>query len=474
MSNYQALLAIPDAVGDEELAHIEDVINQVGITHLEDTDGVIRRISGHLNKKSIPLANEDGNGPTRLSFGKVKTLGIIEEDEPKPEPEGHAGRAHAVLSASSAHRWLHCTPAPRLEEQYPDSSSDAAAEGTAAHELAEHKLRNLQGLPSTLTSTDWVTEEMDDYTDDYADNVVAELDRAQKTSPAAFLAIEQRLDFSHIVPDGFGTGDALIVGDGTMTVIDLKYGKGVEVSAVGNPQMRLYALGALTQFGMIYNIDTVRMVIFQPRLNNVSVDEVSVAELVQWAENVVKPQAQAAIKGEGELTAGEWCRFCRHAPQCTALATKYFAPIPKQDDEVTPAAPAPETLTDDQIAQIVTWSGELKKWLSTVEKFALDQANNGHAYPGLKLVEGRSVRRYTDEEAVAKAVEKTGHDPYEKKLLGITAMTKLLGKKQFQDTLGDLVHKPQGKPTLVPESDKRPALAVATPETVFQPLEKGA
>lgn len=468
MSEYQALLAIPDAVGDEELAHIEDVINQVGITHLEGGDGVIRRIAGHLNKKTIPLANEDGNGPTRLSFGKVKTLGTIEEDE--PEPAGHAGRAHAVLSASSAHRWLNCTPAPRLEEQYPDSSSDAAAEGTAAHELAEHKLRNLQGLPSTLTSTDWVTEEMDDYTDDYVDNVVAELDRAQKNSPAAFLAIEQRLDFSHIVPDGFGTGDALIVGDGTMTVIDLKYGKGVEVSAAGNPQMALYALGALTQFGMIYNIETVRMVIFQPRLNNVSVDEVSVTELMQWADTVVKSRAQAAINGEGELNAGEWCRFCRHAPQCTALAAKYFAPIPKQDDEVTPAAPAPETLTDDQIAQIVTWSGELKKWLSTVEKFALDKANSGHTYPGLKLVEGRSVRRYTDEAAVAAAVEQAGHDPYEKKLLGITAMTKLLGKKQFQDTLGDLVHKPQGKPTLVPESDKRPALQVATPETMFQPL----
>lgn len=468
MSSYQALLAIPDAVGDEELAHIEDVINQVGITHLEDNDGVIRRIAGHLNKKTIPLANEDGDGPTRLSFGKVKTLGTLEED--KSEPVGHSGRAHAILSASSAHRWLHCTPAPRLEEQYPDSSSDAAAEGAAAHELAEHKLRNLQGLPSTLTSTDWVTEEMDDYTDDYVDNVVAELDRAQKTSPAAFLAIEQRLDFSHIVPDGFGTGDALIVGDGTMTVIDLKYGKGVEVSAVGNPQMALYALGALTQFGMIYNIETVRMVIFQPRLNNVSVDEVSVAELMQWADTVVKPKTQAAINGEGELTAGEWCRFCRHAPQCTALAAKYFAPIPKEADEVTPAAPAPDTLTDDQIANIITWSGELKKWLSTVEKFALDKANSGHTYPGLKLVEGRSVRKYTDEDAVAAAVEKAGHDPYEKKLLGITAMTKLLGKKQFQDTLGDLVHKPAGKPTLVPESDKRPALAVATPETVFKPL----
>ena len=299
---------------------------------------------------------------------------------------------------------------------------------------------------------------------------MAELARAQETGAAAFLAIEQRLDFSHIVPDGFGTGDALIVGDGTMTVIDLKYGKGVEVSAVGNPQMRLYALGALAQFGMIYNVDRVRMVIFQPRLNNTSVDEISVEELITWGREVVAPRAQLAIQGEGELNAGEWCRFCRHAPQCPALAAQYLEPLPKESDEMTPAAPDPETLTDDQIANIVAWSGEIKKWLSKVEKFALDEANNGHSYPGLKLVEGRSVRKYTDEEKVAAAVEKTGHDPYEKKLLGITAMTKMLGKKQFQDTLGGLVHKPAGKPTLVPESDKRPALQTATPETVFQPL----
>ena len=170
----------------------------------------------------------------------------------------HTGRAHAILSASSSHRWLNCTPAPRLEAQYPDSESDAAAEGTAAHELAEHKLRLLNGDESTLVGdSDWINEEMDSYTDDYVDNVMAELARAQESSPAAFLAIEQRLDFSHIVPDGFGTGDALIVGDGTMTVIDLKYGKGVEVSAEGNPQMRLYALGALAQFGMIYNVHPV-------------------------------------------------------------------------------------------------------------------------------------------------------------------------------------------------------------------------
>lgn len=460
-----------DFTNDTERAGVEKTITQAGITHIEDDRGDIRKIFGRLNKKTVPL-NNGGDGPQRLAFDKVKTFGAMEEKKAEPAGEvKHTGRAHAILSASSSHRWLNCTPAPRLEAQYPDSESDAAAEGTAAHELAEHKLRLLNGDESTLVGdSDWINEEMDSYTDDYVDNVMAELARAQETSPAAFLAIEQRLDFSHIVPDGFGTGDALIVGDGTMTVIDLKYGKGVEVSAVGNPQMRLYALGALAQFGMIYNIDRVRMVIFQPRLNNVSVDEISVDELTTWAREVVTPRAQLAIQGEGELNAGEWCRFCRHAAQCPALAAQYLEPLPKESDEVTPAAPAPETLTDDQIANIVAWSGEIKKWLSKVEKFALDEANNGHSYPGLKLVEGRSVRRYTDEDAVAAAVEKTGHNPYEKKLLGITAMTKMLGKKQFQDVLGDLVHKPAGKPTLVPESDKRPALQAATPEIVFQPL----
>ena len=337
--------------------------------------------------------------------------------------------------------------------------------------FAEHKLRKLNGDDTApIKESDWADEEMDDHTDNYADNVMAELALAQETSPAAFLAIEQRLDFSRIVPDGFGTGDAIIVADGTMTIIDLKYGKGVEVSAVGNPQMRLYALGALAQFGMIYNINKVRMVIFQPRRGNTSVDEISVDELMAWGREVVAPRAQLAIKGEGELNAGAWCGFCKHAPQCPALASHYLEPLPKEPDEVTPAAPEPETLTDNEIANIVTWSGEIKKWLSKVEKFALDEAGNGHTYPGLKLVEGRSVRKYADEDAVAAAVKEVGHDPYEKKLLGITAMTKLLGKKTFQEKLGDYIHKPAGKPTLVPESDKRPALQATAPETVFHKI----
>ena len=387
---------------------------------------------------------------------------------------GHQGRAHALLSASGAHRWINCPPSARLEDQHPDSTSDAAEQGTAAHELAEWKL--LTHLSSIFAgprpTSPWDDEEMEDHTDAYVDAVDVELARAREVSPSAFLAVEERLDFSHIVPDGFGTGDAVIVGDGTVTIVDLKYGKGVEVSAVGNPQMRLYALGAISTYGMIYAVERVRMVIFQPRLNNISVDEISSVDLLDWADEVVKPKAAEAFSGDGELRAGEWCRFCRHAPQCSALAAQHFEVVPtKPDAPAEPAAPDPHTLTDEQIAQIVQHSGALKKWLTSVEKHAQDSALGGHHYPGLKLVEGRSVRRYGDEQAIAQAVTAAGHDPYEKKLIGITAMTKLLGKKTFDELLGEHLVKPPGAPTLVPEDDKRPALTVATPDTVFTQIQ---
>lgn len=443
-----------------------------------------------FNAKSIPLNDSrtpPHGGKQRLKYEELESLGtcsIVKDDDQdggtveatvaKTEPVAHAERAHALLSASSAHRWINCTPAPYLEAQHPDSHSDAAAEGTAAHELAEHKLRQHLDLPTTRPVSEWDSEEMDDYTDQYADHVMAELERARNVDPAAFLAIEERLDFSHIVPDGFGTGDALIVSDETLTVIDLKYGKGVEVSAEGNPQMRLYALGALATYGAIYDVQTIRTVIFQPRLANISTEEITVDDLVTWAEDVVRPAADKAAAGEGEPQAGQWCRFCRHAAQCPALAEEMFSPVPTTAEH-TPAAPAPDTLTDDQVATIVEHAGELKKWLTKVESFALEQATAGRAYPGLKLVEGRSVRKYTDEDEVARAVQAAGEDPYKpREVLGITAMTKLLGKKRFEELLGDHVHKPEGKPTLVPVADKRPALELATAETMFTPIQKGA
>ncbi|NME89581.1 DUF2800 domain-containing protein [Corynebacterium stationis] len=399
--------------------------------------------------------------------------------EPVSEPEpaaatatAHKERAHALLSASGSARWLNCTPSPLLEEQYPDNDSEAAAEGTAAHELAEYKLRVLKGSKFQQRPTSkWDSEEMESHTDDYADHVMATLAHAQETSPAATLLIEHRLDFSHLVPEGFGTGDAIIIADDTMTIIDLKYGKGVEVSAEANPQMRLYALGALHQFGMIYDILKVKMVIFQPRLRNTSIDEIDAQALIEWGDTVVKPTAQKAMAGEGDLNPGSWCQFCKHSVKCPAVAKQYFDVIPMAQQQ--PAAPDPQTLSNEQIANIVKWSGDLKKWLGKVEKFALDQANNGVSYPGLKLVEGRSNRKYIDEEQAAITVEELfGKDPWKpREILGVTAMTKLLGKKDFEEHLGEYLHKPEGKPTLVPESDKRQALQPKTADTFFRPLE---
>lgn len=444
-------------VEDGELGELKQAIRD-----LKESQG------GEVTIEVLPAPGaDDPNRPAML----IKRA--AEEVEAESTP-AHAERAHALLSASSAHRWINCTPAPYLEAKHPDTTSEAAEEGTAAHELAEHKLRQHLDMHTTRTVSEWDSEEMDDYTDAYADHVMAELQRAREVDKAAFLAIEERLDFSHIVPDGFGTGDALIVADDTLTVVDLKYGKGVEVSAEGNPQMRLYALGALATYGAIYDIEQVRTVIFQPRLGNVSVEEISVEELVAWAEDVVRPAAEKAIAGVGELRAGEWCRFCRHAAQCPALAADMFAPVPTSAEHV-PAAPDPDTLTDAQIATIVAHSGELKKWLTKVESYALAQANEGRSYPGLKLVEGRSVRKYTDEAEVARVVEAAGEDPHKpREVLGITAMTKLLGKKRFEELLGDFVHKPEGKPALVPESDKRPALTPVSADTVFGHIEKGA
>lgn len=465
----------------EALAHI---IHQAGLTHLKTTTGKVWKITGTINTKTIPIDEEAPNAPKRVAFNKIETFGVIEEtptatasngEPPATAPIHHADRAHALLAASSANRWLHCTPSPQLETHYPDTTTDAAQEGTTAHELAEHKLHTLLNTtppPTPPEHTEWVTEEMQAHTDDYAHYVMAEYEAAKQKSPAAFLTLEHRVNFSHIVPDGFGTADALIIADNTLTIIDLKYGKGVEVSATGNPQLRLYALGALHQFGMIYTIKQVKMVIFQPRLGNTSIDEISVEELNRWAKEVVKPAARLAQAGQGELKAGAWCQFCRHAPKCPELARTYFKTLPTQPDKEThPVLPEPNTLTDEQVARIVENADELKKWLNHVKTFALNEILAGKNYPGVKVVEGRSTRRYTDENQVAHIVEALGINPWEKKLLGITDMTKALGgAKKFNTVLGDLVVKPAGKPVIVPETDKRPALQVATPETVFTPI----
>lgn len=361
-----------------------------------------------------------------------------------------AGLGHALLSASSSHRWLNCPPSARLCEGYEDKGSEYAQEGTDAHSLCEHKLKILLLMESTNPTEDlsFYSEEMEQCACDYAAYVLELVEEANKTCKDPVVLIEQRLDFSRFVAEGFGTGDCVIIADGTLDIVDYKHGKGVEVSAVDNPQMMLYALGALELFDGIYDIDTIRMTIFQPRRENVSVCVMAKDDLLQWAHNELIYKAKLAFEGGGEFACGDWCRFCKAKAACRKRA-EYNLELAKYDFAM------PTTLEDTEIAAILEKVDELAAWASDVKEFALQQALNGVKYDGFKVVEGRSNRKYVNEEAVADAVEKAGYDPYEPKLLGITAMEKLVGKKQFSKLLSGLIEKPPGKPALVPESDKR-------------------
>lgn len=371
---------------------------------------------------------------------------------------------HALLSASGAHRWLNCTPSARLESDEPESTSAAAEQGTAAHALAEHKLRRALKQRSKRPVSAWIDDEMETLTDDYVAYVQEHISIAQETCGDSQVLIEQRLDFSHIVPGGFGTGDCVIIAEPTLQIIDLKYGQGVLVEAAKNPQLMLYALGALHAFGSLYDIETVSVTIYQPRRANVDTWEISVAELEQWAETEVKPKAELASAGEGEFCPGSWCQFCRIAPTCRARAE---ANLQLAKLEFVP----PAELSDAEIADVLTRIPQLKTWASDVEAYALSKAvNQGVVFEGFKLVAGRSVRKYTSEKDVAAAAEAAGYrDIWDRKLITLTAMEKLMGKPAFNEILGDLVTKPAGKPTLVPASDKRPALDLVSAATDFQP-----
>lgn len=292
---------------------------------------------------------------------------------------------HAMLSASGAHRWLACPPSARLEADLPESLSSAAAEqGTVAHALAEWKLRRaLHIAPTTRPVSDWIDTEMEALTDDYVAFVQERLRDVRATCPDPKVLIEQRLDFSHVVPGGFGTGDCVIIAEPVLHIIDLKYGQGVLVEAERNPQLMLYALGALNAFGSLYDIDEVAVTIYQPRRANISTWHVSVTELETWAEQVVKPTAALAAIGDGDFAAGEWCRFCKLAATCRAraeanlvLARCEFAP--------------PAQLDDGEIAAVLAQLPQLKAWASDVEAYALSLAvNQGKQWAGFKLVEGR-------------------------------------------------------------------------------------
>ena len=371
----------------------------------------------------------------------------------------HENRAHAVLSASASKRWLNCPPSAKLNAEIPDITTEYAKEGTDAHELAEYKVNQLLGIKADnpAENLDYYNQEMEDCTDSYAQYISEQM--SQYSSPVVM--VEQRLDFSKYVPGGFGTGDCIIVADDVLTVIDFKYGKGVAVEAEYNPQMMLYALGALEMFSILYDINEVKMVIFQPRIENISEFSMPVSDLMNWAENELKPKAELAAKGEGEFCAGEHCRFCKVKATCRKRA-EYNLAIAKYD-----FAP-PDMLEDSEIEMILERADALTAWAADVKEYALSEALKGRKWNGYKVVEGRSNRKYTDEKMAAAVVKKAGKDPYsEPKILGITEMTKLLGgKKKFEELLSKYVYKPQGKPTLVPVSDKRKEWSAA--ENDFQ------
>ena len=370
--------------------------------------------------------------------------------------------AHALLSPSAAHRWINCTAAPRLEADVEDKGSEFAAEGTLAHAYCAQKLKAFLGLPTEDEAKEiaelndrYHTGEMDEYTDTYKTIVLEKYNAARAKTKDALLLIETRLDFSEYMPDAFGTADAIIIADGTMEVIDFKYGKGVKVSAEDNPQMKIYALGAYEKFSFEYKIDRVRMTIIQPRIENFSEWELSVSELMAWTDSVLTPKAQQAYKGDGPQIPGDWCQFCKVKSSCRALTQKCIEAAKNHPD---PKLISPDELAADVLPMLAT----VKTWLAGVEDYALQQALSGVQLAGWKVVEGRSVRKITDQDGAALALNKAGYKTAEiykpQELRTITDLEKLTGKKQFAAICGDFIEKPQGKPTLAPESDKRPAI----------------
>lgn len=367
-------------------------------------------------------------------------------------------KKHALLGASSSARWLVCTPSARLEAMLPDEQSPYAAEGTVAHDLAESILRHkLEGKKAP--KLDDYSTEMVEAVNRYVDICEEKVNEARARSSDAEALIEARLDFSRWVPEGFGTGDMVIVADGILEVIDLKYGKGVPVSAIENTQMRLYALGAYDVNEYLYDIKTVRMTIVQPRLDSVSTDELSVEELLDWGDEV-KPIAQRAWNGQGECTPCDYCNFCKARHTCRALADTCLTAFYKDGGKLN------QLLTDQEVSDILSMKDLITKWIKGVYDFAYEKALAGEKqWPGYKLVEGTSRRTITDPEAAAKALLDNGYKEEDifkpRELEGITNLQKVLGKKGVTEYLEAYIDKPEGKPALVPESDKRPAINTA-------------
>lgn len=370
---------------------------------------------------------------------------------------------HAILSASGAHRWLACTPSAKLEQQFPASTSSYAEEGTIAHAVAEVTAHYFLGelddaayesKLDELKQSEYFTEEMHECAVMYAKFIRERLAAAKETCPDPIVILETRLDFSKYVPGGFGTGDCLIIAEPMLEVIDYKYGKGVRVEAHDNPQMQLYGLGALGEYGDLYDISTVRMTIFQPRLSGtMDSDEKSVRELTTWATKVVKPKAKLADQGKGDFAPSEdVCRFCRAKQQCRARTEKNLSLFDESPDALT--------ITLQEAAAILEKAGDIEAWLKDLKDLVSNALTQGESVPGWKMVEGRSNRKFANEDKVIEALRAAGIEDamiFERKLISLTQMEKDFGKKRIGEILKDLIVKPKGAPTLAPEKDKRPA-----------------
>lgn len=382
-----------------------------------------------------------------------------------PKVQGEAGLGHAVLSASGSHRWLNCTPSARIELEFENTTSEAAREGTAAHALCEHKLKKFLKKRSKRPVSDYNSDEMEECTDAYAEFVMEQYEEAKKSCKDPVILIEQKLDFSCYVPEGFGTGDCIIISDDKLHIIDFKYGQGIFVEAEHNPQMMLYALGALEIYDALYDIKEVSMTIFQPRRENVSTWTIPIEELKVWAEEELKPKAQMAYDGDGEYLPGEWCTFCKVSVKCRARAEKKMK-LARLEFKMPPL------LTDAEIEEVLDVLPDLTKWANEITAYATEAAiHHGKEWNGFKVVEGRSNRKYRDELLVAEAAREHGYtDIYRQTLIPMTEMQKLMGKSAFEEILGDLIYKPPGKPILVPNTDKRPAMNVTNAENEFDKI----
>lgn len=371
--------------------------------------------------------------------------------------------AHARNSPSALHRTLNCTPSLVLGEQYADEESSYAAEGSAGHALAEHLIKKHLKLRTKRPVSDYYSDDLLEAVDDYVSFVIGEIEDAKRECKQPVFAVEQRVDISDYATDCFGTADMVIVTDKVVHIIDLKLGRGVEVNAVENPQLMAYGLGVLAMAEMLYDVETVRLTIYQPRINNYSSWDITPADLKKWGEEILKPRSAMAMTGAGEFHAGSWCRFCKARNQCRARAEEFLKLAQMEFRQ-------PALLTDAEIAEVLKVSDELAKWSADVYAYAQDQAIvHGKQWTGYKLVEGRSNRKYSSDTEVEQAAKAAGYtDIYKQSLIGVTEMERLMGKKEFARVLGQYVYKPQGKITLVPDSDKREAITQSTAAADFQ------